>query len=80
MAGKLSGITDVQVAAWGGVAFFVAREGNGPMGLYSMDLSTGQARPLLGPGGVIPRAREVGRAAVSPVPVTRGPREAPLAL
>jgi hypothetical protein len=78
MAGRLSGISDVQTPPWGGVAFFAARDNGGPFGVYALDLTTGQGKRLLGPGGVVSKVREAGRITVSPVPITRTPPVVPV--
>ena len=63
---------------WGERAFFAARDGGRPAALWSMNLRNGEAKPLLGPGGVMDRALEVGRVAVSPLPDVREQPRAPI--
>jgi hypothetical protein len=67
MLGTLSEIHYLSCPPWGGVLFFAADQ-NGARKGFALDLATGIAQVLTGPGGTFPAAIASDRLAVSPIP------------
>lgn len=81
LAGRIDSVGDVCSPPWGDVAFMSLQLGTGgtlPHSLIKLDLHTGQAETLLGPGGKVKAVKEAWRVAVSPVPVSRTAPIAPI--
>jgi hypothetical protein len=77
LAGQLENVSELRVPPWGEVAFFTAaRRGSAADSgesrtLFAMNLRSGVARAMVGPGSTFPLTRRLSHVAVSPVPERR---------